>query len=358
MRADAPVVPRQRRDLAISGVLLALLEVADVEDEQPVLRRRRRGPEIRTEHGHVRRVPVLRELDIVPLRIRNVRRCSEEAVGPATCRPGAARERLRIRSIGGVDRFDADIRTQRRDVVRFSIRRPLAGVPEAPRDDDGRFLHRVLAVGRDVVDGKTRPRKVLRGIGPLGRPEQLARCVHFERLPRVEHRRFREPCRRGRMCRIGHVHHDGAAMRLRRIQSLVEVGTVLPGRELPARTFSLILADHVGIAVEALGHRTAGDLRLGGLALQPRFRLVALAAVRDRDRCDCERGQQHRQRRYAGRQHRRVHVTLRRERLRKGLTLSVERPGVQVAARQEVGRASQETLGPQLQSLGRDRPPR
>src|SRR5439155_1861995 len=95
------------------------------------------------------------ELEIMPLGVRNVRRRGKELVRPATLRASAARDQLRIRSVGGVDRLDADVRPQRRDVVRLAIGRPLAGVSKAAGDVDVRLLDRVLAVRRDIVDGES-----------------------------------------------------------------------------------------------------------------------------------------------------------------------------------------------------------
>src|SRR5438105_3578643 len=51
-------------------------------------------------------------------------------------------------------------------------------------------------------------------------------------------------------------------------------------------------------------------------------------------------------------------VALRRERLREGPTVSVERTRVQVAVRQSGQTDVRETLRRELQSLGRDLPPR
>src|SRR5207248_8235096 len=115
------------------GVLLALLEVADVEDEQPVLRAivSKAG----TEHGQVRRVPVLRELEIVPLGQRDIGRRREEPIRSATSSARAARDQLRIRSVGSVDRLDADIPPQRREVAGLSLGPALARMAEASGDD-------------------------------------------------------------------------------------------------------------------------------------------------------------------------------------------------------------------------------
>src|SRR5712692_4957753 len=62
LRAHAAIVPRERADHPVHGVGLALLEIADVEEEQPVASVRRWEG---AEHGDVRRVAVLRELQIV-----------------------------------------------------------------------------------------------------------------------------------------------------------------------------------------------------------------------------------------------------------------------------------------------------
>src|SRR5205085_4492410 len=154
----------------------------------------------------------------------------------------AARNDLRIRRIARVDGDDAGARTQGRDVVRLSVRRPLASMTDIAGERLCRLERWVLAVRTDVIDGYS-------VLAHFDGGQKLPLRIHLQRLPRVEHRIRGKPRCRCRTRLIGNVEGDRARVRRGGCPALVEICAVLPCSQLPARAFTLVLTDDIDVAV-------------------------------------------------------------------------------------------------------------